>query len=98
MLMLFLCSLFTHVKTFGITTQSEVSDFFRTEKWAGSWLYLHWDRFGEQLHSTKERTLRGVVHGLHPPRAATEGLTNTAAPTWSPFHEEATEGAAAGPP
>lgn len=72
--------------------------FLHTEKWSGSWLHLHWDRFGEQLHSTKERTLRGLVHGLHPPWAPTERLTNTAAPTGSPFHEEATKGAAAGPP
>lgn len=72
--------------------------FPHAEKRSRSWLHLHRDRFGEQLHSTKERSLRGLVHGLHPPWAPQERLPDTAAPTWGPLHEEATKGAAAGPP
>lgn len=78
----------------------KASDFspLRAEKRAGPRLHLHRDRSGEQLHSTEERALRGMVHGLHPPRAAAEGLADAAAPTRGPFHEAATQGAAAGPP
>lgn len=61
-------------------------------------LYLHGDRSGEQLHGAEKRPLRGLVHGLHPPRAATERLADTPAPARGPFHEEAAERAAARPP
>lgn len=94
LLMLFICSCLI----LELPLKLRLLIFLHAEKWSGSRLYLHWDRSGEQLHSTKERALRGLVHGLHPPWAPAEGLPNAAAPTWSPFHEEATEGAAAGPP